>query len=738
MARWSSKLRGDIWGGLASGVLTVPLSIGLGLFAFGPLGPGFLSYGIIAGLYSAVIVSFVGLLLGHNSPLVYAPRSMAMFLVGSSIAHLLAAHYIDPAAQTPRAVLTLIFLMGLLAGAFQLVFGLLRLGTLVKYMPHPVIAGFQNGAAILLFVSQVPAMTGIETQSGFEGWLAQLRWSSALTVLVAAVTCTAAFRAPRFTRRIPGVILGLIAGCVFYYLLAGLGLGAHLGPLIGPIPPAFHEAFYAPDFAAVLGAGSGSFLPILVSSALSLAIIASLDSVLCSKIMENVTHIRSQSNLELVHQGAGNIVSALVGGLPSSISLGSSMANYGAGGRTRVSIAVNTALIFLALILLGPVIAYIPRVVVGALLAVTAIRLVDPWTLRALGSVASRQFAEWRSMLVDLLVIVMVAALAVFTNIVLAVATGIAVAIVFFILRMSRSVVRRTYTGDSVHSRRVRSAQDMEKLWNHGHEIKVFELEGPVFFGSAENLAARIDAEVTSASAIVILDLKRVTQIDSTGARILVQIHDNQQREGRQLLLSHVRENAVVATELRDLGVASAVTQSRLFEDIDRAIEYAEDQLLLRYGDGAATIDEFPFHTLEILAGFDAAELAAFKRALAQRSYRKGDWIFRAGDPGEEMFLLAKGRASVKIVIPGGERERRLVTFAPGTVFGEMALLDRESRSASLRADEDLVCYVLPFARFTQLNHEHPGVAIKLLTNLGRELSYRLRRANRTIYQLEI
>src|SRR5262245_44947219 len=301
MTRWSGNLRGDLWGGLASAVLTVPLSIGFGLFAFGPLGPAFLPYGIIAGLYSAVIVSLVGLLLGHNGPVVYAPRSMAMFLVGSSIAHLLATHYIDPAAQAPRTVLAVIFLMVLLAGAFQLAFGLLRLGTLVKYMPHPVIAGFQNGAAILLFLSQVPAMTGTETSSGLAGGLAQLHWASLLTLLVAAVTCFAAFRAPRRVPRIPGVIQGLIIGCAFYYALAGLGLGSHLGPLIGPIPPAFHEAFYAPDFAAVLGAGGG-LLPILVGSALSLAIIASLDSVLCSKIMENVTHIRSRSNLELIHQ----------------------------------------------------------------------------------------------------------------------------------------------------------------------------------------------------------------------------------------------------------------------------------------------------------------------------------------------------------------------------------------------------------------------------------------------------
>ena len=343
---------------------------------------------------------------------------------------------------------------------------------------------------------------------------------------------------------------------------------------------------------------------------------------------------------------------------------------------------------------------------------------------------AAGQFAQLRSIAVDLLVVALVALVAVFANIVMAVAIGIGVAIVFFILRMSRSIVRRIYTCESVHSRKVRAARDMQILQKHGAEIKVFELEGPVFFGSAEPLSARIDANRGAGTAILILDLKRVTQIDSTGAVFLVQINDRLQRDGKPLLLAHVRDNPVVARELKDLGVTTAVTQSRLFEDTDRAIEYAEDQLLLRYSAGVGAIDEFPFHQLEILSGFDAAELELLKRVLAQRTYVKGDWIFREGDPGNELFLLARGRASVRIHLPGDRRERRLVSFGAGTVFGEMALLDRETRSAGLQADEDVVCYVLPLREFTDLNRDHPAVAIKLLTNLGRELSFRLRRAD--------
>jgi sulfate permease, SulP family len=110
--------------------------------------------------------------------------------------------------------------------------------------------------------------------------------------------------------------------------------------------------------------------------------------------------------------------------------------------------------------------------------------------------------------------------------------------------------------------------------------------------------------------------------------------------------------------------------------------------------------------------------------------------VFREGETGNELYLIAKGATSVRLRLTGTERETRLITFAPGTMFGELALLDQEARSATVESDEDMVCYVLVRDRFEELTREHPSIAIKLLTNLGRELSGRLRRANRTIYQL--
>jgi len=129
-------------------------------------------------------------------------------------------------------------------------------------------------------------------------------------------------------------------------------------------------------------------------------------------------------------------------------------------------------------------------------------------------------------------------------------------------------------------------------------------------------------------------------------------------------------------------------------------------------------------------------EIGILKTALTRRNYRQGDVVFEEGDESKELYIVARGSASARLRLPGTDRQTRLITFSPGTVFGELALLDQESRSATVEADDDVICYVLDRVSFETLTRNNPGIAIKLLTNLGRELASHLRRANRTIYQL--
>lgn len=727
-------------GGCTAALIAIPASIGYGLLALSPLGESVVPHAVLAGLFAPVFGCVVAVLLGANTTMVYSPRSVATFLIGSFVLHDLARSTLPLGADSaPAVLLTLAFLLCFLTGAFQVVFGLLKFGNLIKYIPAPVIAGFQNAAAFLLFASQLDMMLGLPTHTPYTAVVFHLDDAKPLTIAVGILTCALIMRGASITRKIPPTILGLIGGITTYHLLAKLGFEQQLGLVLGPIEAGMPDLHYLGEFWNLLSDPRFlQFLPVLIAGAASVAIVASLDALLCARLIESDSGNKFDGNRELARLGAGNMVSSGFGGIANGINLASSFANHRAGGRTFLSLLVLAVAILVSTQLFSPVIALIPRVVISAALVVVAIQLVDRWTLQILRKLARREVPLLSGTTLDLCVILMVATVAIAMNLVFAVLLGTAVTILFFLFRMSKSVIRRVYRCDVVHSRKTREPRLMAILAQHGRRILVVEVEGPIFFGTAENLALRLEAEWRGDVSYVILDIKRVNEIDSTGAKVILQMHDRLTREGRHLLLSALPEATPLAAFLTDMGVTAAITRSRIFPDADRAIEWAEDNLILAQLGGVEARAEFPFRQLDVLAGMSDAERAVVTEALERYAYRKGDIVFREGATSNELYIIAKGAASVRLRLAGTERETRLITFAPGTVFGELALLDQEARSATVEADEELVCYVLTRTRFESITARHPEVAIKLLINLGRELSSRLRRANRTIYQLAV
>ncbi len=458
--------------------------------------------------------------------------------------------------------------------------------------------------------------------------------------------------------------------------------------------------------------------------------IAAIDALLCARLAAAPGAAKIDGDRLLVRLGIGNMVAGGFGGITSGINIGPSLVNRAFGGRTPFSLLVNGAAVLLVISVLFPLLAAIPRVVLSSVIMVVAIQHFDPWTLQMIKRVASSATRQRRLIMLELLVVLIVAVLSITVNIVLAVFIGIFIAVMLFVLRMSRSNIRRIYRCDAIHSRKSRTAREMEVLERKGGGILAMELEGALFFGSAERLANEIDAAMAGDARLLLLDLRRVNEIDSTGAQILSGVSVNLARKGQHLALNRQGE---VAARLSDLGVLESVT---VFDDIDRAIEWAEDKLLTealpeREGDHEITLQE-----VGILRGFVPDDIAAITPHLKRVVHTKGSVIFSEGDPGKELFIILRGTASAYLHQAGGG-DIRLVTFARGTVFGELAILDAGPRSASIRADSELVCCALSETDFAALSERAPAVAIKLLAALGRELSGRLRRANRTIHQLE-
>jgi SulP family sulfate permease len=729
-----SSLHDDLFGGLVSASLAIPLAMGYGMFAFTALGDSYFAHGALAGLYAAIVVGVVCVGLGDRTTTIYAPRVTTTFLLGALLYDLMHSDTeVLRGGNLPLVVLAF-FSIIFLGGVFQALFGLARLGSLIRFAPHPVMAGLQNAAAALLFLVQLGDVCGFDHNIPFNAVFGHLAEVKPLSLAVALITFVVMWKARVISTKIPALMVGLSIGTVLYFALVLTGFGAQLGPVIGlpivvesPTPyRAIGDQIHLADFVELL--------PFIVSGAFALALVAAIDALLCAKLVTPVGTKKADGNRLLIRLGVGNVLSACVGGITSGINIGPSLANRAFGAKTSLSVLINVAVLLLVSNVLFPVVSYIPRVVLSAAIMVIAVQHIDPWSIdlvRRIGANASRHRGL---MLLDLLVVAVVAALSVIINIVTAVFLGVVIAIALFIVRMSRSNIRRRYHCDKVHSRKARPPEEAALLEKQGRDILGLELQGVLFFGSAEMLSDDIERASAGGLRTIILDLRRVTEIDTTGARILANIQASLARKNQHLALA-LAKNSDLAARLSEAGIIEAMGAGCLFEDIDRAMEWAEDELIRTEAKDTKG-DEIPLASVDLLSTLTFAELEAVQHHTRRETFPRGEIIFREGDPGSELFIVTKGRASAYLsVINGGDI--RLATFAPGTIFGELAILDTGPRSASIVADDDVICYVLSEQQFAALAKDAPAVAIKLLSGLGRELSRRLRRANQTIHQLE-
>jgi sulfate permease, SulP family len=328
-------------------------------------------------------------------------------------------------------------------------------------------------------------------------------------------------------------------------------------------------------------------------------------------------------------------------------------------------------------------------------------------------------------------VVVLVAAITVAVNFVVAVVVGVFLSMALFIATMNRSLIRAVHDGTVRTSRRIYGPEDTRRLAAERRRIKLVELEGAIFFGSAERLVTEAEGWADTADHIV-LDLRRVTAIDATGALGLEQLAKRLRARKVNLALAGVAPEGRHGLALVAYGTFADPTARHWFADADQAIEWAERRLL-------GSIDSFspreiPLERLAFAAGLEGGELEALRDALRRKELDPGETLFREGEPGEHLYLLARGAVSIKV--GDAARASRIVTFAPGSMFGEAAMLDGGVRSATAVVAEDAVVYSLSRAALERLVLTHPALANKVLLNLGRHLSGRLRQTTDALREL--
>lgn len=466
--------------GLTVAIVALPLAIAFGITATGT------PEGALVGLYGAIFAGFFAAVFGGTPGQVTGPTG-PITVVATGI---IAAHGLQAA-----------FVAFIMAGAFQIIFGLCRFGSFIRFMPHPVVSGFMGGIALIIILGEID-----QVQRSF---------------LVVAVTIVFMLVSARVLTSIPASLVALVVVTATLPIAEPLLRDLRLGPVslntavdyIGQIPESI-PSIAIPEL-------SGSLLLSLVLPALSIALLGSIDSLLTSVVMDNITASRHRSNLELIGQGLGNMASGLFGGLASAGATVRSVVNVRNGGRTALSAATHSVILLALVTGLGAVVQYIPLAVLSGILILTAIGMFD-WDSLRTARVAPRG---------DVLVMFSTMIITVLVDLTVAVTVGVVLALV---VHATKSRQRRASV---IHD-----------------DTGTYRIKGPLSFLSVD----RVFSTLRNGQPNLSLCLENVTYLDTSGAKALLTFIDHSHHAGVELdirnLPPHVRNRLVTLSnaEQRD------------------------------------------------------------------------------------------------------------------------------------------------------------------------------------------
>jgi SulP family sulfate permease len=729
----NDKLVGDFWGGLAAMLVALPSAIAFGVTIYASIGPAYAGLGALAGILGAAALGLVAPSLGGTNRLITAPCAPAAAVL-SAFAIELVQQDVDPAFIVLRLTA-----LGLVAGLIQLLLGLMRIGSLIKYIPFPVVSGYLTGVGLIIIGSQIPKFLGVfgnqslwRTLTSPQTW----QWQSAL---IGVVTATVMLGAPLVTRVVPAAILGLLAGVLTYFGLAHFvdesmlvleGNKLIIGPLGG-------------SAAGMLEAVTGRWRDIgelklgqiaaLMWTALTLAVLLSIDTLKTAVVLDALTRSRHDSNRELVAQGLGNVASACVGGMPGAGQMGATLVNLASGGQTRVSGVVEGVLALLAFLALGAFIAWIPVAALAGILIVVGIRMIDLKSLHLLES-------SWT--MLDFAVILAVVAVALAYSLIAASAVGIALAMFLFIReQLTSTVIRRKANGSERFSKRVRLGHEMELLEQRGDRTTILELQGSLFFGTKDQLYTALEPELSKRTYIV-LDMRRVQSVDVTAVHLLSQIRDSLIERGAFLVfsgLTHTLPNGRNLAELFErMDLTTTTDHVQVFGELDDAVEWVEDQVLEDKLAKAAEVPPLEIYEMEIFKDSKEDSLIALVECLERRSVAKNEKVFSIGDAADRLYLIRKGAVRITTPVPGTGSSRHRLTYGRGDFIGGLSFVTRAvSFSADATAMEETELYVLHRESFEKLCEEHRRLALQLMQAIAQVLALRLSYADKELLAMQ-
>lgn len=691
-------------------LLNLSLMLALGALAATPLGRTALGAAVVAAFVASTVGGFLVAIIARAPGEICGPASSVTVIYAALGADLI-AHGADLGT-----VWTTLSLAVVLAGVMAAVAGHARFAQAVKFMPMPVSAGFVTGVGLLVITSQLSPMLGLEARlSRYHAgeWMQHVKPGAVAAALAAMATM---FAWPRLKWRGQPALVALVIGTIVHYAFAWGDGPLSVGPTLGPIDVTggalanVRGAWNIPD-ATWLAHTAWHVLP--YSAFMALQVI--MNGAVTAASIASIRGERSNANRTLATQGWVNVVCGALGALPvstvASVSLPAARM-----GATPISAALSCAILFVAALGAGAVLAGIPVAVLAAILVMGGIGMIDRWSF----GLAARLGRErrWKpSVLLNIGIVSAVAAIMVFGSVPLALFVGAVLAMLLLAVSLSEATTIDTIA-PHLSSVRVWPAQDAQWLAAQGSRMRVFRPRGSLFFGTAEQLAVRLES-VEPAVGFVILDLARVTTMDATGCQIVANASKKLAGRGARVALAGISAQSERGAELALLGL-DAPDAKWWHADLDHALEAVELELMKERVGG--TVPVGLEHT-PLARALSADELHVLQAHLARIEAPPGP-LFRAGDSGASLFVVERG--FVEIEVAALEGRRRIAAFGPGSVFGEIALLNDAIRTADAVCVEASTLHELTRDALQRLGDSHPVLYTRLMENVSRHLADRL------------
>lgn len=713
--------------GLVDGIIVLPLVISFALLIFSGELAAFATTGIGLVLFGGLIVQLIIGLMSSVPGIIGAPQDSPAAILGL-IALTIVARMEGASAQAKFiTVVITIILTSIISGLFFVSIGAFKLSRFVRFIPYPVVGGFIAGTGLLLVQGALGVMLGITPSLANLNFLLKaeslLLWMPG--VVFGALVLIASRRFNHFLAY-PALLIGTIV--VFYISMGISGFGPEqmhqMGLLLGPFPQG--ALWKLPDF-SLLAQVDWKIIVSQSSNIAAVAIISLVSLLLNASALELIAQKDVDLDRELISTGIANLAGGLGGSSVGYHMLGVSSLSFRMGISSRLVSLFAASVTGITLLFGASLLSLIPKLIAGGLIFFVGLSFLTEWLYDAWFQLPRIDY-----ILVWVILIVVGA-----VGFLEGVGTGIVIAVVLFVVNYSRiDIIKDALTGTSYQSSTERPFEHRQLIRQVGERIQILRLHGFIFFGTSQSLVNHINTRIKDTEreklSYLILDFQHVSALDSSAVFSFIRLRQLADTHSFHLILTDL--NQETKHKLARAGLNEQDEWIHFFPSLDYGMEWCESNLLLEEGGSAILrIGTLQAQLKKMLPTQEHVD--RFMKYLERDEVQQYHIVINKGDPPDSMYFIDSGALTTRLELSKG-KFIRLGSQRGGTMVGEMGLFLRQSRTATVVANEPSVLYKLSLNEYNRMMQNDPELAFHLLQWIGRVLSVRLAENNHTLETL--